>query len=727
VFLAAISTILGAVLFLRFGYAVGHAGLLGSLAIIVLGHTVTVPTALAIAEIATNRRVEGGGEYFIISRSFGTTIGASIGLALYLSQAISVAFYMIAFAEAFQPLAPRFTEILGLPFDPRWISVPGVLVLVALMVTRGADLGVKALWVVVSVLGVSLALFFAGPSLVDTGQHDAGLMSRVANHDPFFLVFAIVFPAFTGMTAGVGLSGDLANPRRSIPLGTLTATLVGMVVYVAVVVKLAASATPEMLAGDQLIMARIAVWGPIVPIGLACATVSSAIGSILVAPRTLQALANDGVLGARRIGPVLADGVGPTREPRTATIVTGVIALAFVAAGNVDFVARIISMFFMVTYGSLCAISFLEHFAARPSYRPTFRSRWYLSLLGAVACLLLMFQMDPLYAALALLAMAVIYRAVRAMRPGGDDLATIFRAAMTQATRHMQVRLQSVTGGRTGDQWRPAIIMVNGRTFDRSSPLQLLDWLCERHAVGTYLHYIPGPLDRRHYQTSQRALKDLISLASRRADSVFVDTIVSPSMRSALAQALQIPGIAGMDNNIVAFELSTHDPPEVLAEVYDGCLLAAATDMDILALRHGDHFFGGRQQIHVWLTWHDYDNAPLMILLAYILVGHSDWRQAEIRLFAAIPETQAEEEHARLEDMVASGRIPISPRNMVILPTDPDDDFAVLVEEHSARADLVVLGLTTERLRERGSELLTRHPGLRDVLFVCAQREGYID
>ena len=105
VFLASVSTILGAVMFLRFGYAVGHTGLVGAVLIILLGHMVTVPTALAIAEISTNRRVEGGGEYFIISRSFGITIGGAIGISLYISQAISVAFYMIAFAEAFQPLS----------------------------------------------------------------------------------------------------------------------------------------------------------------------------------------------------------------------------------------------------------------------------------------------------------------------------------------------------------------------------------------------------------------------------------------------------------------------------------------------------------------------------------------------------------------------------------------------------------------------------------------------
>jgi amino acid transporter len=727
VYLAAISTILGAILFLRFGYAVGNAGLLGALAIILLGHMVTVPTALAIAEIATNRRVEGGGEYFIISRSFGTTIGASIGIALYLSQAVSVAFYMIAFAEAFQPLAPWIESVAGFPFDARMVSVPAVLALLALMLTRGANLGVKALWVVVTVLCISLVLFFLGRPLEGAGAEGISLLAKAQGHDAFFLVFAIVFPAFTGMTAGVGLSGDLANPRRSIPLGTLAATLTGMVVYVVVVVKLAASATPEMLATDQLIMSRIALWGPIIPIGLACATISSAIGSILVAPRTLQALASDGVIPFQAAGSFLATGTGAANEPRNATLVTGAIAAVFVVAGNVDFVARIISMFFMVTYGSLCAISFIEHFAARPSYRPTFRSRWYISLLGAIACLLLMFQMDPMYAALSLVAMALIYRGVRATSGGGDDLAAIFRAAMTQATRHMQVRLQSAVSPTSTEQWRPAIIMVDGRTFDRSSPIQLLSWLCERHAVGTYVHFMQGMLDREHFVAAQQTLGQLIGHARGRGGGVFVDTIVSPSMRSALAQALQVPGIAGMDNNTAMFEFSSHDSQEVVSEVCDECLLAAATDMDLLVLRHGDHFFGNRSQLHIWLTWHDYENAPLMILLCYILVGHPDWHRSEIRIFAAVPESQAAEETARLEEMVASGRIPVSARNLVILPTDAEASFTDLVHEHSARADLVVLGFTTERLREKGADLFRRHPGLCDVLFVSAQRQLRIE
>jgi amino acid transporter len=179
VFLASISTILGAILFLRFGYAVGQTGFLGALLIILLGHLVTIPTALAISEIATNRRVEGGGEYFIISRSFGTTIGGAIGLSLYLSQAISVAFYMIALAEAFRPIAPLLESVLPGAFDPRFVSLPATGALAILMLRRGANIGVKALWVVVAILALSLLLFGWGARHRELSSPSPGCWTRL--------------------------------------------------------------------------------------------------------------------------------------------------------------------------------------------------------------------------------------------------------------------------------------------------------------------------------------------------------------------------------------------------------------------------------------------------------------------------------------------------------------------------------------------------------------------
>ena len=724
-FLASLSTILGAIMFLRFGYAVGNVGLLGALAIIGLGHLVTVPTALAIAEIATNRRVEGGGEYFIISRSFGRSIGGAIGISLFLSQAISTGFYMIAFAEAFRPIAPILQEQLAITFDTRMVSVPATLVLVVLTLTRGAALGVKALWVVAGVLFVSLAMFFMGGPSEGADLAASPILGATPDSAPFILVFAICFPAFTGMTAGVGLSGDLKRPRHSIPLGILSATLVGMVVYVALVVKLSISATPEALVDtNRLVMADVALWGPIIPIGLACATLSSALGSVLVAPRTLQALGADGILPNEGANGFVAAGVGDANEPRNATAVTAVVALAIAFLGSVDLVARIISMFFMVTYGALCAISFLEHFAARPSYRPSFRSKWYISLFGAVICLLTMFQMGPLYAVVSIVLMTGLYLVIRRGHEGRDDLSSIFGGVMAQATRYFQIKLQKSP---TSPEWRPSVIAITPRTFDRSSPLQFMSWICDRFGFGTYLHFIPGRLDRKTYLESIEVHRRLVDMTAEKHSEIYVDTIISPSMASALAQSLQVPGVSGIENNTILFEFSVHDGTEVLDELHAGLGLASVPRMNRLVLRHGDHFFGNRKSIHVWLTWHDYRNANLMILLAYILLGHRDWKGGEISVFAAYPHGQVAERTAELDAMIDEGRLHLSRKNVQVIPTDDRVDYGRLVQNRSADADLVILGFTEARRREKGAELFAKHAGLRDVMFVSAARQIEIE
>lgn len=279
-----------------FGYAVGHLGLIGAVGVVILGHLITIPTGLAISEIATNLKVGGGGEYFIISRSFGVRIGSTIGVMLYTSQAISISFYIIAFSEMFKsdffrPFVEGFESWTNFAFDTRFISIPITLLLFYIIFKRGAKMGVGVLWGIFILLIISVIFFMFGNPL--QGSNNEGLSAHIKNPDSFITVFAICFPAFTGMTAGVGLSGDLKNPRKSIPGGVLLAIFTGLVIYTLIVVKLYFGASVTDLASDQLIMYKISIWGPIILLGLAAATISSAVGFILISPRTLQALGND--------------------------------------------------------------------------------------------------------------------------------------------------------------------------------------------------------------------------------------------------------------------------------------------------------------------------------------------------------------------------------------------------------------------------------------------------
>lgn len=722
VFFTAVSTILGAILFLRFGYAVGHVGFLGTLAIIVIGHLVTIPTAMALAEIATNQRVEGGGEYFIISRSFGLLIGAAIGIALFMSQAISVAFYVIAMAEAFDPLYAWINSTFGLELaEKRLISIPAVLLLGAMIVTRGANIGIKALYVVVAILFLSLGMFFAGDSLLDEGASAGSLLKHVENPDSFFLVFAICFPGFTGMTAGVGLSGDLKDPRKSIPLGTLAATVVGMLIYVAAAYKLAVSASPQDLATDQLIMSRIAVWGPIIPVGLFCATLSSAIGSALVAPRTLQALAADEILPSGVLNRWLSRGKGLTQEPANGALVVFGIATVFVAIGDVNFVAQIISMFFMVTYGSLCLISFLEHFAADPSYRPVFRSRWYVSLLGATVCLWLMFQMSTGYALLGIAVMLGLYTAVAAFHSHRRGLARIFEGAIFQLSRQLQVFLQKSTRLHA-ENWRPAVVCISSASFERLGAFELLRWISDRYGFGTYIHFIQGYVSRSATLQSRETLNRLVRLADVSRSNIYVDTLVSPSYTTAVAQVAQLPGISGKENNMILFEFSKSNP-DGLSDILDNYQLAVSAGFDVCILGTSDREFGYRSQIHVWVTAADYDNAGLMIMLAYIILGHHDWRRGVIKLFALFPEAELDEQRQDLLELVKTGRLPISPANVEVIPQRPGIPKKQIINERSGDADLTILGFVGEALRSKKAEIFTGYDGVGNLLFVNTTKE----
>jgi hypothetical protein len=141
----------------------------------------------------------------------------------------------------------------------------------------------------------------------------------------------------------------------------------------------------------------------------------------------------------------------------------------------------------------------------------------------------------------------------------------------------------------------------------------------------------------------------------------------------------------------------------------------------------GAALFGQHSTIHVWLTWHDYKNANLMVLLSYILLGHPDWNDSEIRIFAAFPQADVQEERERLNEMITSGRLPVRKKNVQVIPTDERSDFERLVESRSAEADLVILGFTEERLREKGMDLLMRHHGLSDTLFVSAEQRVRIE
>ena len=726
VFFTAISTILGAILFLRFGMAVGQLGFWGALIIIILGHLITIPTALALSEISTNTRVEGGGEYFIISRSFGLNIGSTIGIALYMSQAVSLAFYIIAFTEAFEPFFNWFQANFNILLPRQVISVPTLIALSYVILKKGSNIGLKTLYIVVAILFVSLAMFFFGKTeFYKAGEFSSNFV--FSNKDSFFIWFAICFPAFTGMTAGVGLSGDLKEPKKSIPRGTILGTVIGMIIYIFIVYKFSVSLPSEELLGKQLSMSDIAIWGSVViPLGLGASTISSAIGSVLVAPRTIQALARDRTFPSNKVNLWLRKGIGNNNEPYNATLITVIIAMIFIVIGEVNIVARIISMFFMITYGSLCLISFLNHFGASPSYRPRFKSKWIISLLGFLLSIWIMFKIDALYTFLAIIIIVLVYTFLSHVHKERGGLQKIFLGALFQLSRRIQLYLQKNSTHKSEEDWRPAAICVSSNSFQHSKIFSLLKWISYKHGFGTYFHFLKGYYSRTSSVEAKQIVESLIDQHHDQQSSLYVDCMISPSYTTAILQAIQSPSISGMENNMVIFEYR-RDETEAIASLLDNINLIRAGNYDVCVFSDANMNTQFKNGIHIWIRPIDILNANLMILLGFIILSHPDWRKGHVKIFSVCSEDQMNETRDSFKELVETGRLPITMSNIEIIPLSEEKSIKTIIPEYSSKAGLTIVGFREESVKHTGSEIFTGYDNMGDILFVNASQEQVIE
>jgi hypothetical protein len=593
------------------------------------------------------------------------------------------------------------------------------------MLRRGSGSGVKLLYIVNAILLLSLALFFIGNPLPSSGEEPMQLTGNnfgFSNRDQFFILFSICFPAFTGMTAGVGLSGNLRNPGRSIPLGTMLGTATGLIVYVLVVWKFALSASPEDLISDQLIMSRIALFGSImIPVGLGACTSSSAIGAMMVAPRTLQAIASDQTFPFRRINLFLARCKGENHEPNNASVIAFAIALIFIVLGDVNSVAGIISMFFLITYGSLCLISFLNHFGSPPSYRPRFRSRWYFSLAGFLLSVWVMFKINPLYTVVAYIVIILIYLYIEHANKDKKGLVNIFKGALFQLNRQLQVYIQKQQSGMHTEEWRPAALCISLHSFEREKILELMKWISHQHGFGTYIHLIEGYFSRQTYADAKGILNRLVETQKRRGSTLYIDTLISPSYTSAIAQAIQSPSISGMENNMVIFEYDKNESQE-LNRILENVNLVKSGNYDV-----GIYAISGRpvipsQGIHVWINDMDDKNTNFMILLGYIIMAHPEWHKAHIKILITNPQGDLTAMKETLLHRITAGRLPATMANIEIVPVSDDLSFGEVIERSSGQAALTISGFPDEVVRHNSISLFTKFDAIGDVLFVNASQ-----
>lgn len=707
VFTPSILTILGVIMYLRFGWVVGHVGLWQTLLIVTISTSITFLTGLSISAIATDQVVKAGGAYYMISRSLGIETGGAVGIPLYFAQAFSVALYTIGFAESVVQIFPSINQTL--------VAVITT-VLVTALALKSAEIAIKAQYFIMAAILLSLLSLALGHSVGPSTMTPPQAPGSVG----FWAVLAVFFPAVTGIMSGVNMSGDLKNPQRAIPIGTLSAVVVGYIIYMLIPIVLSQWADPETLVAEPLVMRRMALWGDTILLGVWGATLSSAIGSILGAPRVLQALARDGIL-PRKLG-WLGRGHGPADEPRLGTLFTLGVALAAVSIGDLNLIAPVLTMFFLTTYMVLNVAAGIEGFLQSPSFRPTFKVHWSLSLLGAVGCIAIMFLINAIATIMAALIVLGIYLWLerREIKGAWGD---VRNGLWMILVRTGLSRMETTPDAKN---WRPHFLVFSGAPTKRLHLVELAVAFTHNRGLITVASVLPpGSRSGAQQDTLEATIREYLE---RQDIQAFVRLVTAPEPFAGMEKLVDAYGIGPLiPNTILVGDTEAPDHHDRFCQMIATCHSARRNvvifrdnadrqtplQKQPSELRRIDVWWGGLQA-----------NGGLMLILAYLLRTSWTWRDAEVCLNLVVADENAQESAAtNLEQVVKGLRIGATPRVLVANKRSFDEILATT----SSTADLVFLGLPTPEdsfsFSQYYRDLQIRTASLPAVILVLASED----
>jgi amino acid transporter len=580
-----------------------------------------------------------------------------------------VTLYAFGLAESLQLVWP------DLPLRP--VAAATVLA-VSVLAGRSADLALRLQIPIMIAIGLALVSLATGA--VAKAQESLPLTTSVAGGETFWIVFAVFFPSVTGIMAGVSLSGDLKQPKKSLPRGTIAAVLAGFFVYLAVPVLLAAGASSQQLASDPLIWFSVASVPLLVYPGLWGAIFSSAVGSMLGAPRTLEALAADHVVPRSLVG-----GSDGHALPSRAHLASTALALAAVALGDLNAVAPVLTMFFLTTYGMINLVAGLEELTQSPAYRPTIRVWWGVSLGGALACFWVMSLINWVATVAALLVETAIYMSLRRRALSGSWGDMRYGTLMSLA-RATLLRLRDLP--MAPRNWRPHILVFAGDLARRLDLVRFAAWLNQNRGLVTVAYLAVGPTEAVGKALVDR-VRDMQELLDRESITAFAEGCAVPDFESGALTVAQAHGIAGVISNTIMFGWS--DKPQRMASTLRimraAAILGKATVICRIAPRS---WAPRRRRIDVW--WGGLqNNGDLLVLLAHLLSLNSEWQSARIVVKCIVSESNPSDWSARrLLELLEGSRIVADPE---IIDNPDDQPVGEIISEHSGDADIVLLGL----------------------------------
>lgn len=716
VFTPSILTILGVIMYLRLPWIVGQAGLWMTIGIIVVAHVISVTTGLSVSSIATDKRVRIGGNYYIISRSLGLSIGGTLGIALFIGLSFSVSLYIIGFVESFLP---------AIGVEPTKTAVrlygTGATLAVAAIVLISTSLAIKTQYFIMAAIALSLVSIMLGVSPTPVA---APALTRLADGQPLMVLFGIFFPAVTGFTAGVQMSGDLQDPKRSIPLGTMLSIGVGLAIYIGLAVFLAYRVDLGSLLGNTNVLGEVARVPALVYAGIWGATLSSAMGSLMGAPRILQATSLD------RITPrIFGRGYGSTNEPRNALVMTLLIAEAGILIGELNLIAAIISIFFITTYGFINLSCAIESWASA-DFRPSFRIPTWVSGLGAVASFVIMIELDLLAFTGATILLGILYLYLKRKElslESGDTWEGVWASVIRSGLRYLS---QAETHVRN---WRPNILLFSGGTSSRPHLIEFGRWIVRTRGMLSNFDLIESSDGKVLFQKGEQAQPE----SEETLEGVFSRRLECSDIYDGMQGIAQVYGFSGLEPNTVlmGWARNTRDPDRFTQ------LLGYFRELDynVLLLDHDEERgFGRRERIDIWWRGGNNNATLALAILKYLMIA-DEWQDAEARILILLDSSPMVNRVRRnMLQMLEDQRLTATVK--VINNAIDQASFTDVIRRESAASDLVILGIGRVESRDAtdfvesinglvadiGSTLLVHASSFFEPLYVGIEEGGTV-
>lgn len=683
VFLPSILTVLGLVLYLRLGWVLGNLGLGFTLLMVLMSAVITVITGLSASAIATNIKLGVGGVYYLVSRSLGLETGGAIGVAFYISRTLSITFYAYGLSESILIFWPA-----------AWGQMPGYLlpvfsafliVLIAVMAGRSVESTLKLQIPIFILVALSL-LALAGGVLSGPLQAPAWSPARPMESVGFWAVLAVFFPGVTGFLTGVALSGDLKDPERSIPRGGIASILAGAFIYLIVPVFLAVSGklTYDQLANPDFGLntwTEVALLGGLLVYPAAWgAILASALASMLSAPRLLQSLSMDG------LAPRFLSKLSNNGQPVTAILVTAGLALIAVALGDLNTVAKFVTVIFLTLYVVINLVAAIEKLVAEPSYRPKIDVPWYLSMSGAVGALLIMYFISPPAMLLAVgleLTFYIYFRRKALEQQWGDVNAGFWMKIARFALLRMSKRQIKARN------WRPLMLVFVKDIKERIELVKLAASFGQNRGILSVskLLFMDDHAGRARRKEICREMQQDLQVFGLEA---FCEVNIVSSLNRGILTVSKGHGIAGLKTNTIVFGWSGNRAGnEEQLKIIRNLSIAGE---NILLVKFNDHDSWKEKKhdrIDIWWGGRE-SNGDLMLIFAYLLKLNREWEKARI-VIRAIVDSPAEQQalSRRLEFSLTEAHIPAT---VDILLRD-EEGFSATLRRESAGADLVFLGL----------------------------------